>query len=83
MAFITGTKRHHFGPHFKSCKFLCHLLSLAQKKIERTQILFRFSAAAHYLMDQLIKFRPHVDRNDEICVDTARSCLASRSVSDV
>ena len=60
MAFVIGTKRHNFGPHFKNCEFLCHLLSLAQKKIERTQILFRFSTAAHYLIDQLIKFRPYV-----------------------
>ena len=36
------------------------LLSLAQKKIERTQIPFTFSTAAHYLIDQLIKFRPYV-----------------------
>ena len=60
MAFVIGTKRRNFGPHFKNCKFLCHLLSLAQKKIERTQILFRFSTAAHYLVDQLIMFRPYV-----------------------
>ena len=60
MAFVIMTKRHNFGPHFKNCEFLCQLLSLAQKKIERTQILFRFSTAAHYLIDQLIKFRPYV-----------------------
>ena len=83
MIFAIETKRHNFGPHLKNCMFLCHLLSLAQKKIERTQILFRFSTAAHYLIDQLIKFRPHVDCNDEKCVDTAKSCVSSRSVSDV
>ena len=60
MAFVTGTKRHNFGPHLKDCMFLFHLLSLAEKKIERAEILFRFSTAAHYLIDQLIKFRPYV-----------------------
>ena len=74
MVFVIRTKVHNFGPHFKNCKSLCHLLSLAQKKIERTQILFRFRTAAHYLIDQLIKFRPYV-------IEVMKSVLIQQKVA--
>ena len=76
MIFAIETKRHNVGPHLKNCKFLRHLLSLAQKKIERTQILFRFSAAAHYLIDRLIKFRPYViEMMKSVLIQQKVACL--------
>ena len=83
MAFVTGTKRHNFGPQLKDCMFLFHLLSFAEKRLKEHRYSLDLVRLPTYLIDQLIVFRPHVDPNDEKCVDTAKSCVSSRSVSDV